>query len=666
MDNRDSDDKQEAGKGANKGKLISNAMNSDFPNNMAHSDSNGDASMNSVDNTQEAAEPKEVKRTEGRVAALRELFKRPGGKVKSETQNIKPVNGSKVSDSITDPSRADQRARAKFLADKFEKIIATNKSVDTTANSALQPSTHTPSITTQEDIPDVTSDVKPLTSIPTIPKLPTTSIPSPPSSGPRIHTLSDTLSTDVKNDKVSQLLQDSASDETTQASDSTAAQRRSRNIPSLCRRRCLIRISVTEKIFPGKLILSISTTTLILVLFLYELYINKTTFNGRCVGEVDYSNRVEDKAIISYLGYVACESNLKMTAAERGMIGAAASDKGYPEDVVHDGRLGMSPSLSDGPNYRIAQIMGAITANKVRIYGESFRLLTSIFLHGGWNHLLGNMLVNMALLYIIEPDWGFLRTLALYLFGGYSANLVHASMSPCISGWGASGSLFALFGALIPYTVEHWDNLRRPSYVVIVPIILFLAELMNPIKGTSHHAHLGGFIFGLCFGFSTLKSVAAFDRGAIYSRFMLLFERWLSPESVETHKEQVVKSARAEDIARIKYEQTAKDNMDRYQSIKKRFGIYPFGPYRMRLRDIITRATFFCITFALFMYFSLATFNEGIYSKLSSETSWFFSRNCFCGYLKSKDDDIIKTAQIGSLAGKFYCFVTQGERDKYC
>nr|UPI48801.1 rhomboid serine protease type 4.5 [Babesia bovis] len=222
--------------------------------------------------------------------------------------------------------------------------------------------------------------------------------------GRRVHTLADTASTDDAS--IRQAMSQSFSSPGVSQPEQPERASRGRNMFGMRRRPCWIRIQVKEKIFPGKMILAISTTILIIVVFMFELFINRATFNGRCIGEVDYTHRHEGKAILSYLGYVGCENNLKTTAAERGFLGAGASDKGYPVDYVHKGNLATSLAPPDGPNYRIGTIVGALSANTIRIYGESSRLLTSIFLHGGRWHLLCNCLMNMLLLYVIEPVSG--------------------------------------------------------------------------------------------------------------------------------------------------------------------------------------------------------------------------------------------------------------------
>ncbi|EDO06543.1 Rhomboid family protein [Babesia bovis T2Bo] len=779
MGDNDSNDKKNANRhslNAIKGGFVKDMVNRGFRKKINDSDKNDDSKEDKGGEKPSNVSKDSSSMKAGNVAALRDQFKRAAEKDESKDQNSQAGQSSLTSKAPLGDPRTDQRARAKFLAEKYEKILAARNMVEESASRALQrPATSTPakipaSVSGVSKEPKDTSEqprpskaeprpsTTPSTSLgPQEPKdtseqprpskaeprpstTPSTSLgpqepkdtseqPRPskaeprPSTTPstslgpqepkdtseqprsskaesklsttlsklrfsresrsvikgtgsfggssqvssnagrRVHTLADTASTDDAS--IRQAMSQSFSSPGVSQPEQPERASRGRNMFGMRRRPCWIRIQVKEKIFPGKMILAISTTILIIVVFMFELFINRATFNGRCIGEVDYTHRHEGKAILSYLGYVGCENNLKTTAAERGFLGAGASDKGYPVDYVHKGNLATSLAPPDGPNYRIGTIVGALSANTIRIYGESSRLLTSIFLHGGRWHLLCNCLMNMLLLYVIEPDWGFKRTLALYIFGGYSANLVHASMSPCIPCWGASGSLFSLYGAFIPYTVEHWDNLRSPMALIVIAITISLLEIILPGVGVSNHAHLGGFAFGLCFGFATLKSVSAFDRGALWSRIALRFSSRLSPEAVQKHQAKVVKSAQSEEILRIKYEQGAKDSANRLRFVKRMFGIYPYGPYRMRLRDVLTRVVFLCALIAMFVFFYLATFYESVYKNIDRNATILFSRACHCGYFKSSGDELLLN-QIGNLAGKFYCFDSESARDKFC
>src|SRR5216683_6507641 len=76
-------------------------------------------------------------------------------------------------------------------------------------------------------------------------------------------------------------------------------------------------------------------------------------------------------------------------------------------------------------------------------------ILTSIFLHGGWSHILGNMVFLWAFGPEIEDAMGPGRYLAFYLAGGLAATLAQVAGSPhsTIPNLGASGAIAAVMGA---------------------------------------------------------------------------------------------------------------------------------------------------------------------------------------------------------------------------
>lgn len=147
-------------------------------------------------------------------------------------------------------------------------------------------------------------------------------------------------------------------------------------------------------------------------------------------------------------------------------------------------------------------------------------LLTSIFMHGGIAHLLGNMLFLWIFGDNVEDDMGHGRYLVFYLLCGVFASLAHvfitvllegadsrAALVPCL---GASGAISGVLGA---YLVLHPRRrvlvlLLRivtwvPGYVAIG--IWFLFQLVSTLGllggsgqgGVAYAAHVGGFIVGL-------------------------------------------------------------------------------------------------------------------------------------------------------------------------
>ncbi|RPI10081.1 MAG: rhomboid family intramembrane serine protease, partial [Zetaproteobacteria bacterium] len=139
-------------------------------------------------------------------------------------------------------------------------------------------------------------------------------------------------------------------------------------------------------------------------------------------------------------------------------------------------------------------------------------LLTSMFLHGGWLHLLSNMLFLWLAGASLEERWGRLFYTPLYFAGGVAAALTHAVMNPhsAIPMVGASGAIAALMGAfLVRLSMTrirffYWFLIVRGTFVmpayVALPLWL-LQQFAMARSGAAGRiavwAHIGGFLFGV-------------------------------------------------------------------------------------------------------------------------------------------------------------------------
>lgn len=151
---------------------------------------------------------------------------------------------------------------------------------------------------------------------------------------------------------------------------------------------------------------------------------------------------------------------------------------------------------------------------------DYFTLITSMFLHGGWMHLIGNMLFLWVFADNIEAVVGSFNFILFYLIGGVAATLIHGFFNPLseIPVVGASGAISAVMGAyliMFPASrIKVWIIfLFTTAYV---PAVLFLGiwiiqQLLSGVGslglgvenqgGVAWWAHIGGFIFGIIAGF---------------------------------------------------------------------------------------------------------------------------------------------------------------------
>ncbi|PYU23554.1 MAG: rhomboid family intramembrane serine protease [Acidobacteria bacterium] len=143
-------------------------------------------------------------------------------------------------------------------------------------------------------------------------------------------------------------------------------------------------------------------------------------------------------------------------------------------------------------------------------------ILTAMFMHGGWMHIIGNMVFLWAFGPEIEDAMGPVRYLAFYLLGGVVAFLaqVAAMSSSTVPNLGASGAIAAVMGAfLITYPRDRIRTLLLLGWFVTVTVIpaavligiWFLIQLFSQVGsvveaqsggGVAYMAHVGGFVFG--------------------------------------------------------------------------------------------------------------------------------------------------------------------------
>ena len=155
--------------------------------------------------------------------------------------------------------------------------------------------------------------------------------------------------------------------------------------------------------------------------------------------------------------------------------------------------------------------------------------ITAMFLHGGWDHILGNMLFLAIFGKNVEDALGSLWYLAFYFAGGFVAMLTQTAMTLLfgtagdarVPELGASGAIAAVLGAyfvLYPSSrvltlVVVWP-LRIPAYVFLG--LWFLYQLVEANfglfsstangGGVAFFAHVGGFVFGAVVAFALLNA----------------------------------------------------------------------------------------------------------------------------------------------------------------
>jgi len=148
-------------------------------------------------------------------------------------------------------------------------------------------------------------------------------------------------------------------------------------------------------------------------------------------------------------------------------------------------------------------------------------LLTSMFLHGGWLHLIGNMVFLWVFGDNIEAVLGHLGYLAFYLLGGLAASAGHilSNAASTVPSVGASGAIAAVLGAYIVMfpranvrvllflglfaTVTRVTAIVFLGFWIVTQLLSGFASLGAPTaqtEGVAWFAHIGGFAFGAAAG----------------------------------------------------------------------------------------------------------------------------------------------------------------------
>jgi membrane associated rhomboid family serine protease len=143
-------------------------------------------------------------------------------------------------------------------------------------------------------------------------------------------------------------------------------------------------------------------------------------------------------------------------------------------------------------------------------------IITAMFMHGGWLHIIGNMIFLKAFGPEIEDAMGSLRYVTFYILSGVAASVAQIAMLPQsdIPNLGASGAIAGVMGAfLITYPRDRirtllWFGIFIRTAFIPAGLLIgvwFLIQLFSQVGsvasvqsgGVAYAAHVGGFIFGV-------------------------------------------------------------------------------------------------------------------------------------------------------------------------
>ncbi len=145
--------------------------------------------------------------------------------------------------------------------------------------------------------------------------------------------------------------------------------------------------------------------------------------------------------------------------------------------------------------------------------------LTAMFMHGSWDHILGNMLFLAIFGKNVEDAFGHLRYLVFYVAGGFAATMTQTAVTLLfgtasearVPNLGASGAIAAVLGAFIVLypsarirTLVGIVFVQIPAWIYLGGWFLYqlvegnfgLASASANGGGVAFFAHIGGFVFG--------------------------------------------------------------------------------------------------------------------------------------------------------------------------
>jgi membrane associated rhomboid family serine protease len=164
--------------------------------------------------------------------------------------------------------------------------------------------------------------------------------------------------------------------------------------------------------------------------------------------------------------------------------------------------------------------------------GERYTPLTSMFLHGGWLHLIGNLWFLWIFGNNVEDSMGHVRFVVFYLLCGIAAAALQIVSDPSstIPMVGASGAISGVMGAYVVLYPRVGVHLLVPIFVFIttvrVPAFMMLGYwlllqlfgglfLAGPGGGVAFWAHVGGFVAGMALIF-VFKNETYLERHPYY------------------------------------------------------------------------------------------------------------------------------------------------------
>ncbi|MCB8977046.1 MAG: rhomboid family intramembrane serine protease [Ardenticatenaceae bacterium] len=232
-----------------------------------------------------------------------------------------------------------------------------------------------------------------------------------------------------------------------------------------------------------------------------------------------------DRTLTPYVNYVLIALNLLVFVLFQGMgnnLEFTYAFSTVPQEIITGEDVVTQSEQVRDPSTGQVYVLPGLQPTPISVY---ITLLTSMFMHGGWAHILGNMLYLWIFGDNLEDRLGHGRYLIFYLLVGLLASLAHVFASVLIGdnllipSLGASGAIAGVLGGyllLFPGRRVTVILIRVVTQVraIFAVGVWFLLQLVGGLgvlgggnDGVAYAAHIGGFIAGLAL-------VKLFDNGS--------------------------------------------------------------------------------------------------------------------------------------------------------
>jgi rhomboid protease GluP len=159
--------------------------------------------------------------------------------------------------------------------------------------------------------------------------------------------------------------------------------------------------------------------------------------------------------------------------------------------------IALSHSLD--PNAKVVILLGAKYAPLIAA-GQSWRLITAGFLHGGFWHIAMNSWSLFILVTEVEQFYGTSRLIFVYVFSTFTGFLCSLLWSPHSLSLGASAACFGLFGIMLALGVKRRADPLAQAVRAHYGQWLIIGLVLSFMPGIDMAAHIGGFLGGFLVG----------------------------------------------------------------------------------------------------------------------------------------------------------------------